>query len=157
MTRGKGKTSSPANAEAKQGSRWQKGQSGNPAGKPVGTRHRATLAAEALLDGEAEKLTRKAIDLALSGDGPALRLCVERIIPARRDRIVSVTLPTFDSCDGALSALSALTAAVAGGELTPSEASDLAGLIGVYVKTLETRDLEQRLAALEQRAGPMGG
>ena len=58
----------PENTGAKQGGRFQKGRSGNPAGKPKGARHRATLAAEALLDGEAEALTRKAIELALAGD-----------------------------------------------------------------------------------------
>jgi hypothetical protein len=55
---------------------WKKGQSGNPAGPPKGTRHKATIAAEALLDGEVEALTRKAIERALEGDGVALRLCL---------------------------------------------------------------------------------
>jgi hypothetical protein len=45
-------------------SQFQPGQSGNPAGKPNGARHAATLAAEALLDGEAEALTRKCVELA---------------------------------------------------------------------------------------------
>jgi hypothetical protein len=57
---------------------FKKGRSGNPAGKPKGARHRATVAAEALLDGEAEGLTRKAIEMALAGDGTALRLCLDR-------------------------------------------------------------------------------
>ena len=39
-----------------------------------GARNSATLAAEALLDGEAEALTRKAIELALGGDSFALRI-----------------------------------------------------------------------------------
>src|SRR5436190_21458026 len=60
---------------------------GNP-GKPKGARHRTTLAVEALLDGEAEGLTRKAIKMALAGDTVALRLCMDRIAPARKDRPV---------------------------------------------------------------------
>lgn len=57
---------------------------GNP-GKPRGTRHKATQAALALLDGEAGALTRKAVEMALAGDTTALRLCLERIAPPRRD------------------------------------------------------------------------
>ena len=48
----------PENAGQNQG-RWEKGQSGNPRGKPRGARNRATLLAEALLDGEAEALNEK--------------------------------------------------------------------------------------------------
>ncbi len=48
---------------------------GNP-GKPKGTRHKATQAALALLDGEAEALTRQAVTMALDGDATALRLCL---------------------------------------------------------------------------------
>jgi hypothetical protein len=65
---------------------FSKGQSGNPAGKPPGARHRATMAAEALLDGEVQALTRKAIERALEGDGVALRLCLERCRRGRADR-----------------------------------------------------------------------
>ena len=43
------------------GGQFVKGQSGNPAGKPQGCRNHATRTAEALLDGEAEALTRKAV------------------------------------------------------------------------------------------------
>jgi Family of unknown function (DUF5681) len=38
---------------------FKPGESGNPAGKPKGARNKVTLAIEALLDGEAEALTRK--------------------------------------------------------------------------------------------------
>ena len=57
---------------------------GNP-GKPTGTRHRATRAVAELLDGESGALTRKALEMALAGDTTALRLCLERIAPPRRD------------------------------------------------------------------------
>jgi hypothetical protein len=81
-----------ANTGEKQGGRFQKGHSGNPRGKPREARHRSTLAAEVLLDGEAEQLTRKAVELALGGDTTALRLCLDRIIPPRRERPVSLPL-----------------------------------------------------------------
>ncbi len=60
------------------------GQSGNPNGRPKGARGKATMIAEALLDGEAEKLTRKVIEMALDGSEPCLRLCMERILPPKR-------------------------------------------------------------------------
>src|SRR5213593_3742392 len=74
-------------------SRWPKGVSGNPAGKPKGSRHKATMAVQALLEGEAEALTRKCINLAQGGDTTALRLCMERLAPAMKSRAVQLPLP----------------------------------------------------------------
>lgn len=127
------------------------GQSGNPAGKPPGSRHKATLAAEALLDGEAVGLTRKAVEMALAGDGPALRICLERILPARKDRPVSFALPDMKTAADAVGAMGAVANAVAGGELTPGEAAEFAKLIEVFTKTLETFEFEARLRKLEGR------
>src|SRR5687768_6523834 len=56
---------------------------GNP-GRPKGCRNRATLAALALLEGEAEALARKAVELALAGDTVALRLVLDRLLPKGR-------------------------------------------------------------------------
>jgi Family of unknown function (DUF5681) len=75
---------------------FQKGQSGNLAGRPPGSRNRTTLAAESLLEGEAQALTRTAIKLALAGDTTALRLCLERIVPQRKSRAVSFEAPRID-------------------------------------------------------------
>jgi len=83
--------------DTKQGARFRKGQSGNPSGRPRGARNKTTLAVEALLDGEAEVLTRKAIERAKDGDSVALRLCLERILPPRKDRPVSFALPKIES------------------------------------------------------------
>ncbi len=54
---------------------------------------------ETLLDGQAEALTQKAIDLALAGDMAALRLCLDRILPPRKDRPVSIEMPTIDTAE----------------------------------------------------------
>jgi len=76
---------------------------GNP-GKPRGTRHKATRAALALLDGEAEALTRQAVTMALGGDVVALRLCLERIAPPRKDAPVAIALPPMQSAADAAKA-----------------------------------------------------
>ena len=121
---------------------------GNP-GKPRGTRHRATHAALALLDGEAEALTRQAVTMAMGGDGAALRLCLERIAPPRKDAPVAFTLPPMKSARDAAQAAAAVLAAVAEGDLTPTEGAHVMGLVETYRRTLETSELEVRVAALE--------
>jgi hypothetical protein len=133
----------------KQDTRFKPGQSGNPAGRPKGTRNAVTRAVEALLDGEAEKLTRKAIDLGLAGDMAALRLCLDRIMPVRKDRHLAFSLPAMNAPVDAVKGLASIVAAVASGELTPSEASELTKLVEGYARVLETVDHEERLRALE--------
>ena len=76
----------PVKTVEKQDSRFQKGRSGNPNGRPKGSRNRTTIACEALLEEEAGALTRKAIQMAKDGDTIALRLCLDRIYPVRKDR-----------------------------------------------------------------------
>lgn len=130
--------------------KFRKGQSGNPAGKPKGARHKTTLAVQALLDGEAEALTRKAVELALAGDITALRLCLERIAPARKDSPVSIELPPMASTLDATETMSAVLAAVANGDITPSEGSEISKLVDCYIRTIEAHDFDKRLKEIEQ-------
>jgi len=97
-------------------------------------------------------ITRKAIELAKRGDLVALRLCLERIVPPRRDRPVNFTLPEINSVDHATRAMATITTAVANGELTPAEAVELSRVIEGYVKALEATEIERRLRLLEERA-----
>jgi hypothetical protein len=92
-------------------------------------RNRATLAAEALLDGEAEALTRKAIDMGLAGDPTALRLCIERIVPTRRERPLSFTMPAIASAGDTTSAINGVLGSLAQGLVTLSEATHAIELI----------------------------
>src|SRR5271165_132710 len=131
---------------------FKPGQSGNPAGKPKGSRNATTLAAEALLDGEGETLTRKAIELAKAGDMQALKLCMDRIVPPRRDRPVTFAMPKIEGPDQAAMAMAAILQAAADGDLTPMEAGELAKLLDVYVRTVETNDLAKRIEQLERTA-----
>jgi hypothetical protein len=109
------------------------------------------VVAEALLDGEAEALTRKAIDTALAGDTTALRLCIERLIPARKDRPVMFDLGALNGPSDALAALVSVLRSMAQGEITPTEATAVAGLLESYRRAFETTEIEARLTALEAK------
>jgi Family of unknown function (DUF5681) len=122
----------PADAGRKQDGTFAPGVSGNPAGKPAGARHKVTRAVEALLEGQADALTQKAIDMALAGDGPALRLCLDRIAPPRQDVPISFDLPSIRTAGDTVSASSSLLEAVAAGEVTPDEAGRVMALLTAH-------------------------
>jgi Family of unknown function (DUF5681) len=128
---------------------FQKGQSGNLAGRPPGSRNHTTLVAEALLQGEAQALTRKAIELALEGDTTALRLCLERIVPQRKSRAVSFEAPRVDRVEDLAGAIGSIFQEVAGGRLRLDEGAALVGMLESKRRAMETIDLEKRLRALE--------
>ncbi len=131
------------NTDQKQRGRpFAKGVSGNPAGRPKGSRNRSSVIAEALLDGEAEELTRTAIQMAKAGDPAALRLCLERLLPPRKDRLVAFDLPTLQNAEDAAKASAAILRAVADGEITPGEAGQLAKLVENFVRTIEMQKQE---------------
>jgi len=141
---------SPEKTVEQQGSRFQKGRSGNPNGRPKGSRNRTTLACEALLEEEAGALTQKAIQMAKDGDTIALKLCMDRIYPARKDRPVRFALPPINSPRDAAEIAVAVAKAVAAGEITPTEASEFAKVIDTYVKAFNTAELDERVARVEQ-------
>jgi hypothetical protein len=141
---------SSAKTGEQQVGRFRKGRSGNPAGRPAGSRNTATLACEALLEGQAEALTQKAVDMALAGDPVALRLCLERICPVRKDRAVSFPLPPINAARDAANIAAAVTEAVAAGQITPSEAGEIGKLIEAYVRAYHAAELDDRSARVDQ-------
>lgn len=124
---------------------------GNP-GKRSGTRNSVTRAVEGLMEGEAEGLTRKAIELALDGDLTALRLCLDRIAPPRKGRLVDLPdMPRVEGLTDVPAALTALLDAMKGGLLSTEEADAVAGVLAKYVGAVQAADVEERLAELERR------
>jgi len=117
---------------------FEKGRSGNPAGRRRGSRNRATLAAMVLLEGEAEALTRKVVELALNGESVALRLCIERILPPCRERPVRFALPPIESAGDVSAAMNAVTSALARGNLTPGEAERIAIVVETFARAIDT-------------------
>ena len=123
---------------------------GNP-GKPKGSRHRATMATLRLIENQSEAISQKAVDMALEGDTTALRLCLDRIAPARKDAPIAFELPQINSAQEAAQAASAILSEVASGTITPLEGVTVMGLVEQFRRTLETSELEARIEALEAR------
>jgi hypothetical protein len=120
-------------------------------GRPKGSRNRATIMVEELLEEEAEESTRKLIARALGGSSEALRIVFGILAPPRKDRPISVALPRLDSLSDLVPAHDAVIQHVASGEVSPSEGHALAALIELRRRAVENVDLEARLAAIEAR------
>ena len=128
--------------------KFQKGQSGNPAGKPKGAKDRRTEM-RALLQPHADKLIQTAVNLALAGDVQALRICIDRIIPPVREDRLQVALPDIADAAGCTDAQAAIMKAVASGELLPSQGEALAGLVEHQRRAMYDQDLAKRIEAIE--------
>lgn len=131
---------------------FPKGVSGNPAGKPKGTRNKIERPIVALMGQHAEAVAQRVIDEALQGDLQACRLVLERVSPAPKDRPINLPdLPSTHNVAGVSEAQQRILEAVADGGITPSEGSTLSGILEARRKALETHELEQRILALEGR------
>ncbi len=129
---------------------FQKGQSGNPNGKPKGTRNRTTVIAQNLLDGETEALVGKLVRLALEGDPACLRICLERLVPPKKEAPIEIGLPEVGTVADIPKILAAVTAKLGAEGITPSEARTVIDLAEAFRKALEVADLEPRVRALEE-------
>jgi len=131
--------------------RFQKGKSGNPKGRPQGSRNASTMAAERLLENQAAAITQKCISMAMQGDITAIKLCLSRLIPTKREREISLEIPPIESSQDSLRAIGTVLEAVGDGALTPSEGASITRLLEAYRGAFETVELENRLQDLEAR------
>jgi hypothetical protein len=117
---------------------------------PRGTRHRATMLAEKLMEDDAENIVRAVVSAAKAGDPTAMRLCIERLIPVRKGRSVVFDLPPVKTAADIAGAVGELARAMAAGELTTDEASAAASVIEMHRRAIETTEIELRLQKLEE-------
>ncbi len=127
---------------------YKKGQSGNPTGRPKGSKDKRTELRE-LLNPHAPALVNKLIELALSGDSSALKCCMDKLIPSirARDEAVSIRL-NGDLTEKGNQLLNAL----ASGKVTPSEGSQIMTMLAGQSRLTIADDLERRIESLEKTA-----
>ena len=115
---------------------------GNPGRRP-GSQNRTTVLAAALLEGEAEELVRKGVELAKAGDVVMLKFFLSLLLP--KERLVPINLPPADGDFDAIEAMGAILTAAVTGQISPSEASPLASMVAVYARAVDVAELRSRL------------
>ena len=126
---------------------FQKGQSGNPAGRPRGSRNRATQLGYSLLEKELVMVMNKVIELITAGNTAALKMYLDRIVPVQRGSCE--LLPLAKAADS-IGAMTAIAEAVANGELAPSEAASVTRVVEGFVQAFELHGFDERLTKLER-------
>jgi hypothetical protein len=135
--------------------RWAKGTSGNPAGRPPGSRNMSTTFFQELLSGQGEAIIQKGIELSLQGDTRALSICWDRLLPAQKERAIELPLPSITDVQSVSAALASVVGAVGEGRITPGEAECLAHVLETQMRVVEFEALAQRVAELEKAHSPM--
>jgi hypothetical protein len=133
--------------------RWARGNSGNPRGKPRGSRNRVSIMLEKILADDGGEVAEAVVKAAKGGDMTAARLVLDRLMPPPKGRRVHLDLPPIDNPKDILAALSAVATAMGKGEISPDEASQIANVIELRRKATETVELEARVAEIERRQG----
>lgn len=131
--------------------RFKPGVSGNPKGKPVGTRNHATRAVLELLEDGVLDVTKAVLKAARGGDLTAAKMVLERITPPMRERAINIALPDANTAEGCSEAQNAILQAVGTGELLPNEGTTISAIVENRRRAIETAELEQRIAALESQ------
>jgi len=119
-------------------------------GRPKGSRHKTKCPGQHLLDEYAEHLVRKCIALAMQGDRSAMRICMERVSPARRDACIQMNLPSIQTAKDLDQAAEKVTQAIRRGDITPGEAGTMMHILESRSRVIERVEWENRLEKLEE-------
>jgi len=136
-------------AETHNGRPFEKGRSGNPLGRPKGSRNKATLLTESILEDRASLLAEKLVEMALSGDVSAMALCMKHLLPANRKRSVELDLPPLITIHDGVQILSITMKAAAQGDISLEDAQQLSALVDLHRRLLENVDMDNRIRKLE--------
>jgi hypothetical protein len=142
-------------SSARRSGRFSKGTSGNPAGRPRGSRNRSTVLVEALLQEEAEPLTRKLIEMAKEGDPIAMRLCMDRLSPARKDRTIDLPRGPVETLPQIRSGMSTVVQAIGDGSITPAEGETVANVLTLQSNVVTNTEIVPRLEQLEEQVATL--
>jgi hypothetical protein len=130
--------------------KFKPGESGNSAGRPVGSRNRASVLCDRIADDQVAGVLNEVLRRARRGDMRAAAIVLSRCWPARKAR-VRFPMPTVTSTGDLPQALAAVTEAISAGILSPDEAAACAHVLNVQAHAIEVADLDRRMREIERR------
>ena len=131
------------------GKRFEAGETGNPAGRPKGTRSSIYAEFDRSAAEAAPEILQALFTRARDGDARAAEIVLRRVWPERKTRTIQFELPDLSGPSGLVGAVNALARGVASGKLTPDEAMSFANLLEINRKLVFAEELDARVRALE--------
>ena len=119
-------------------------------GRPSGSRNKNSRVCQETLEGHAENLAKKCLYMAFQGNPTAMRLCMERLMPARRHRTLNFKIPAVKTLADVDAAFQIVMSGIARGQLTPAEGQTVSLVLEGRRRVIETQELEQRIRSLEE-------
>ena len=126
--------------------RWQKGQSGNPAGRKRGSINVATRLRRMI---DVEALITRLHEAALKGNTRAAELLLDRALPSLRPVAEAIELPGLKDAATLTAKAERIVELAANGSVSPDIATALLSAIGTLAKATEIDELKRRIEALE--------
>ena len=116
----------PDNTGKKQGkTQFPKGHSGNPNGRPQGTRNKSTMLVQFLLERDLEEICNRVIEEAKAGNMQAVNMILDRILPPKKDSPIAIDIPQIKTASDILQAINCISMAVGQGEISPIDADHI--------------------------------
>ena len=131
---------------------WTKGQSGNPAGRPVGSKNVQTELREAL-DAHGKDLLDQLVEKAKAGESTALRFLLKRLLPSAKSTTIQVPLQLEGT---PVQQAEQIKNRLAEGLLTFEEARGLLAAVHTVELTREAAELSQKVRELEEKLNLVG-
>jgi hypothetical protein len=140
----------PDQADRDKAGRFVKGNSGNPKGRPVGSRHEALKLLDQMGSENAAAVMRTLLKKALEDeDMRALEVMASRLWPAWKGRPVKFDLGRLETAQDSADAAAAVLREVAAGQLSPEEGAAIAGLLAAHRDATLVAEMAERLERLE--------
>jgi hypothetical protein len=131
--------------------RFERGASGNPKGRKVGSRPRALAMLDKIGQDNAADVVRAVIERAKNGDAAMASLLLARCWPPRRGRPIRFAMPRLSTAADLPGALAAVVTAVSEGVLSPDEAASVAIVLNAQMRAVEIVELDRRMKEIERR------
>lgn len=125
---------------------FKQGESGNPAGRPVGIGRVAEL--KRMLFSKADEVIEAVLTKAIDGDLVAAKLIIDRLIPTLRPVDLPASIPRADSGSPADQSAMVIDHLLSGA-IPPDQAARIMQSLQAHYQMTVIADLERRISALE--------